>query len=53
MKRLRAFYDYFSTEIKALVNRYEMNADDSVWLCTRKLKDYGIDISEWNKEEKS
>jgi len=52
-KRLRAFYDYFSTEIKALVNRYEMDADDSVWLCTRKLKDYGIDISEWNKEEKS
>jgi hypothetical protein len=50
-KRLRAFHHYFSTEIEALVNRYQMDTGDSVWLCNQKLKDYGIDISEWNKEE--
>ena len=28
------------------------NADeDKAWLCSRKLKDYGIDISTWNKEK--
>lgn len=51
-KRLRAFYDYFSTELDALVKRYEMGDEDKAWLCSRKLRDYGIDISEWNKEEK-
>lgn len=51
-KRLRAFYDYFSIELDALVKRYEMGDEDKAWLCSRKLKDYGIDISEWNKEEK-
>lgn len=41
-----------STELDALVKRYEMGDEDKAWLCSRKLKDYGIDISEWNKEEK-
>lgn len=50
-KRLRAFYDSFSTELDALVKRYEMGDEDKAWLCSRKLKDYGIDISTWNKEE--
>lgn len=50
-KRLRAFYDSFSTELDALVKRYEMGDEDKAWLCSRKLRDYGIDISEWNKEE--
>lgn len=49
-KRLRAFYDYFSTELDALVKWYEMGDEDKVWLCTRKLKEYGVDIAEWNKE---
>lgn len=51
-KRLRAFYDFFNTEIDALVKRYEMGDEDRAWLCTYQLKQYGIDISEWNKEEK-
>lgn len=37
--------------IDALVKRYEMGDEDKAWLCSRKLKDYGIDISTWNKEE--
>lgn len=50
-KRLRAFYDFFNAEIDALVKRYEMGDEDRAWLCTYQLKQYGIDISEWNKEE--
>lgn len=50
MKRLRRFYDLFHTEFDALVKRYEMDEDDAVWLCTHKLKEYGLDIEQWNKE---
>ena len=50
MKRLRLFYDLFRTEIDALVKRYEIDEGDAVWLCTHKLKEYGLDIEEWNKE---
>lgn len=49
-KRLRRFYDWFHTEFEALMKRYELDEEDTVWLCTKKLLDYGIDISEWNKE---
>lgn len=38
-------------ELDVLVKRYEMGDEDKAWLCSRKLKDYGIDISTWNKEE--
>lgn len=38
-------------ELDALVKRYEVGDEDKAWLCSRKLKDYGIDISTWNKEE--
>lgn len=51
-KRLRAFYDCFITEIDALSKYYEMGDKDMAWLCARKLKEYGIDIAEWNKEDK-
>ena len=49
-QRLKVFHNCFSTEVDALVRRYEMSKEDKVWLCTRKLKQYGVDISEWNKE---
>lgn len=48
-KRLKAFYDCFSMETDALLNRYEMGDEDKAWLCTYKLKQYGIDISKWNE----
>lgn len=51
-KRLRRFFDLFSTEFDALIKRYELEADDKVWLCTHKLKEYGIDVDQWNKEDK-
>ena len=48
--RLRAFHDAFEENIKHLFERYEMDAtdaDERRWLCTKKLKDAGIDISSW------
>lgn len=53
MKRLRRFYDLFHTEFDRLINRYLMEKEDGVWLCTYKLKEYGLDIEEWNKEDRS
>ena len=52
-KRLRRFHDTFCEQITALVNRYEMDSDDDVWLCTEMLKRRGIDINQWNKELES
>ena len=49
-KRLRRFHDTFSEQITALVNRYQMDSDDDVWLCTEMLKRRGIDIAQWNRE---
>lgn len=33
-KRLKKFFDGFSDALNALVNRYEMDISDDVWLCT-------------------
>ena len=52
-KRLRRFHDGFAPEIDALLKRYEMDDSDTVWLCTHKLKEYGLDIEQWNKEVKT
>lgn len=49
-KRLKRFHDAFVNNIGALLKRYEMDGEDDVWLCTYKLKQAGIDISEWNKK---
>ena len=49
-KRLRRFYDCFADSIKALIDRYELDDADGIWLCTRKLKDKGIDIEAWHNE---
>lgn len=45
--RLRRFHDRFAPEIQDLVQRYQLEDDDDVWLCTQKLKDAGIDIAKW------
>lgn len=50
-KRLRQFYDSFNSEMQSLLDRYELCDCDTPWLCTRKLKDAGIDISKWSKED--
>lgn len=49
-KRLKQFHDAFVNDIGELLKRYEMDAEDDVWLCTRKLELAGIDISKWNEK---
>lgn len=49
-KRLKQFHEAFVRNIGLLLKRYEMEGEDDVWLCTYKLKQAGIDISEWNEK---
>jgi hypothetical protein len=51
-KRLREFYDAFHVETDKLVQRYYLPADDKVWMCTYMLKQYGVDVAKWNKEDR-
>ena len=51
-KRLKQFYDTFAVRLDELIKHYEMTDSDMVWLCTYKLKQYGIDIEEWNKQKR-
>lgn len=53
-KRLRKFWDAFISEHKALRDFYDMNEPgDNEWLAHKMLKDIGVDIQEWYKEEQS
>lgn len=47
--RLERFFKKFDEEITALSKRYDMNETDEAWLCTHKLKEYGIDINKWGE----
>lgn len=49
-RRLRRFYDAFFVSLHELCERYEMKENEQIWLCTQKLKDYGVDIQEWNHD---
>lgn len=52
-KKLKECYDRFDTELRQLLDHYEMEVSDEAWLCTRKLKEIGVDIEAWAKERKS
>lgn len=48
---LRQLYDNVDESLDALANHYEMHDDDDLtWLCIKKLKDDGIDVEKWSKE---
>ena len=49
-KRLRQYYDSFRACTNELVERYQMDAGDDVWLCTQMLKRIGVDVEQWHKE---
>ena len=49
--RLKRFYDTYATSIDNLIKRYDLDDSDQIWLCTKKLKDAGIDIEEWATKE--
>ena len=48
--RLRRFFDIFNSSVKELIDRYEMEKTEDAWLCTYKLKEIGVDIEKWYKE---
>lgn len=49
-KRLRDFYEAFTAEHNRLIEHYEM-PDDNAWLALEKLKEIGVDVEAWNKDE--
>lgn len=50
--RLERFYKAFAPKLKDLCTRYEMtDSGDVLWLCTHKLKEIDIDITEWNNTQ--
>lgn len=51
-KRLRKFWKAFIEEHKALKEFYQMNkAGEGEWLAHRMLKEIGVDIHQWYKED--
>ena len=51
IKRLKKVFTGFHPRMLELCDRYEMHDEgDDIWLCTRKLKDIGVDLDEWLKE---
>ena len=51
-KRLRRFYEENLKMHNEMREFYQLNTDETFWLCRYKLKNYGIDIEEWYKEVK-
>ena len=51
-KRLRKFWNAFIAEHKALREFYQMNESGDVeWLAHRMLKEIGVDVHQWYKED--
>ncbi len=51
-KRLKRFWKVFAEEHKKLREFFEMdNPGDNEWLAHRMLRDIGVDIHQWYKEE--
>jgi hypothetical protein len=51
-KRLRKFWDAFIQTHKSLRQHYEMHGvGDQEWLAHQKLKEIGVDVHQWYKEE--
>lgn len=46
--RLRRMHDTLGPAIEELLAWYQMESDDDVWLCTKKLQNEGIDITKWD-----
>lgn len=49
-QKLRRFYDSYSDRLNELAEYYDMEIEDQAWLCSRKLKEYGVDVELWEKE---
>lgn len=51
-KRLKKFFDIFGESINELIKHYEFEDSEKIWICTKKLKDYGVDLEEWEEERR-
>lgn len=49
-KKLRRAYDRMEPMMKQLIEHYEMDDSEKGYLCRYQLKNYGVDIDEWHKE---
>lgn len=50
-KKLFRAWKLMYADSKKLQARYEMGPDDGGWLCRQKLKEYGVDLERWYKDE--
>ena len=50
-KRLYKAWKLMHEDNKKLQERYEMGPEDGGWLCRQKLKQYGVDVERWYKDE--
>lgn len=50
-KRLFKAWKLMYKDNKKLQARYEMGPEDGGWLCRQKLKQYGVDLERWYKDE--
>lgn len=49
--RLFKAWKLMYADSKKLQARYEMGPEDGGWLCRQKLKEYGVDLERWYKDE--
>lgn len=49
-KRLKDFFDGFNRIYKELIDHYDMESE-MPWVYEQKLKEIGVDVAEWRKEE--
>ena len=49
-EKLKEVYDDFISQMEALTDRYELEAEDNPWLCAEILKGMGVDIDAWRNE---
>ena len=53
-KKMKKFFMGFTPTLEKLFSRYEMETnDEKFWICTYKLKEYGVDLEAWQHEDPS
>ena len=50
-KKLFRAWQMMYADSKKLQAHYEMGPEDGGWLCRQKLKEYGVDLERWYKDE--
>lgn len=51
-KRLRRLYDAFTVEHNKLIAHYELPENENSWIAGEKLKEIGVDVTEWDAEKR-